>query len=409
LDALRSGPSLGGLCRSETIDGFVADCCGGHIIFSKRKDVLAFMLDALGPGGTHQSPRKSAIWYRGRYVQYPFENGLGDLPPEDNFECLKGYIEAHMARKNGAPQPGNFADWCLWRFGRGISEKFMFPYNEKIWKVALTDLSTRWVAGRVPDAPVDDVLKASIGIKTEGYVHQATFWYPLEGGFESVVKAIAKPLDAARIHCGTKVRSVKRTAAGWLVDGRPFDRVVSTIPLRELAPALGDVPPMIRASFDRLAYTSLASVIVAIDEPPRDDRSWIYFPHHEAGAFNRVTHLSNYSPRNAPPGKSSLMAEVTYRGEAPDLEKLQQDVVRHLHEDGLLDRKRVLFTRAWTNQYAYILYTHDLEENLDRVRHWLAEQGIEILGRFGNYDYYNSDQCIAAVLDWHAANIAAKR
>ena len=130
---------------------------------------------------------------------------------------------------------------------------------------------------------------------------------------------------------------------------------------RQAFAQLAEVPAEVESAFDKLAYTSLVSVIVAIDEPPRDDRSWIYFPHPEAGPFNRITHLSNYSPRNAPEGKSSIMAEVTYRGATPDLDQLQKDVVRSLHDDGLLDQDRVLFTRAYDNHYAYILYTHDLE------------------------------------------------
>ncbi len=391
---------LGGLCKSEVIDGFVADRAGGHIIFSKDRQVLDFILNALGEGATHESPRKSAIWYDGRYVQYPFENGLADLPKQDNFECLKGYLEAYMARKEGAPQPENFLDWCLWRFGEGICEKFMIPYNEKIWKIDLRELSTQWVAGRVPDAPLEDVLKSSIGIRTEGYKHQARFWYPMEGGFESVVRAVAKPLPQERIRLNAPVKTVRNAGTGFLVNGEEFERVVSTVPLKELAKALDDVPEEIARAFDGLDSTSVASILVAIDEPPRDDRSWIYFPHASAGPFNRITHLSNYSPANAPEGKRSILAEVTYRGAPPDLDALQEQVVDCLHADQLLEKDRVLFTRAFTNKYAYILYTHRLEESLGVVRRFLEDRGIDILGRFGNYQYFNSDQCIRSALDF---------
>lgn len=390
----------GGLCGSELIDGFTCDVSGGHIIFSKSKEVMDFFFEALRDVGTHESKRKTFIWYHDRYVQYPFENGLADLPKDDNFQCLAGYVDAHVQKKLGAPEPENFRDWCLWRFGRGICEKFMFPYNEKIWKVDLAELSTRWVRGRVPDAPVDDVLRSSIGIRTEGYVHQAKFWYPRRGGFEMIVTEQAKRLSPARLKVGTPVVRLARQGAAYLVNGERFDKVISTIPLQELVKVLDGIPTEIRASFDRLGYTSLVSFFAAIDEPARNDHSWIYFPHPENGPFNRVTHLSNYSPENAPPGKSSIMAEITYHGDIDAGPAFQAMIADKLAAAGLYDRKKLLWTRVWKNKYAYILYRHDLEENLELVKTWLAKAGIDILGRFGNYDYFNSDQCVKAVLDY---------
>lgn len=397
-----AGPKLGGLCGSETHDGFVGDISGGHIIFSKSKEVMNYLLEALGPNGAHQSKRNTFIYYRGKYVQYPFENGLYDLPKEDNYECLAGYVDAHMKRKLGAPEPENFKDWSLWRFGKGICEKFMFPYNEKIWKVDLSELSTRWVRGRVPDAPVEDVLRASVGIKTEGYVHQSIFYYPMTGGFEQMVLAIGNRLDQKRLRIGSPVKSLVRSNGKYLVNGEAFDRVISTIPLKELVKVLDGVPADVTAAFGRLAHTSIASLLVAVDHPARYDHSWIYFPHPENGPFNRVTHLSNYSPNNAPPGKSSLMCEITYHDKMDVGPEFQRQCVKNLADCGLIDASKVLWTRVWTNKYAYILYRHDLEENLDVVKGWLKKQGIDILGRFGNYDYYNSDQCVKAAMEFAA-------
>ena len=395
-----AAPRVGGLCRSEVVDGFVADVAGGHIIFSKYSDVMEFIFEALGRDGVQETVRKSAIYYKGAYAKYPFENGLGDLPKQDNFECLAGYVEAAFARRNGAAEPENFKDWCLWRFGEGICKHFMHPYNEKIWNVPLEELSNRWVSGRIPDAPIEDVIRSSIGIDTEGYKHQSTFYYPLEGGFETLVKRLAERLDQDRIHVGTRIHALEKTETGYLVDGEPYDRVVSTIPLAELKKLLSDLPDPVAKAFDGLDYTSIASVLVAIDAPETTDRSWIYFPHPETGPFNRVTHLSNYSVGNAPEGKSSLLAEVTYRGSLDVGEDFQKSIVKNLADCGMLKEEQVLFTKVWTNKYAYILYTHDLEANLEVVRQHLGSVDIDILGRFGNYNYYNSDQCIKAVMDY---------
>ena len=45
---LEKSERVGGLCKSRQIDGFTFDEAGGHIIFSKDKDVLQWQLDRCG-------------------------------------------------------------------------------------------------------------------------------------------------------------------------------------------------------------------------------------------------------------------------------------------------------------------------------------------------------------------------
>ncbi len=390
---------IGGLCGSDVVDGYVVDHAGGHIIYSTDQEVLKFILDVLGPDGAVRNERRTRIFHRGRYVSYPFENGLGDLSPEDNFDCLKGYVEAAFARRNGAEEPADFHGWCLWRFGEGICRQFMHPYNEKIWNVDLRTLGTQWVRGRVPDAPIDDVLKSAVGVKTVGYAHQSTFWYPRTGGFETIVHAIAAKLKAGVVRKSTPVKSVLRNGAAWRVNGEAFDRVVSTLPLTELAKVADEFPAAIRTAIGGSRYTSLQTVFVALKHDRLPNYSWAYFPHPENGPQNRITYLSNYSPENAPPGAGSVMAEVTYLGTTPDPAETARETVLGLVRCGVFGKDDVAFTKVYDNKYAYILYEHGLEERIDAVRAYARSLGLDLVGRFGNYNYYNSDRCIRAALD----------
>jgi protoporphyrinogen oxidase len=399
-EIFEAAPAWGGLCASETVDGYVADKAGGHIIYSTDREVLAFVLGLLGEGGSVENQRETRIFHHGAWVAYPFENGLADLPKEHNFECLKGYIEAAYARKNGAPEPADFRSWCAWRFGEGICRHFMWPYNEKIWNVDLTRLGTSWVKGRVPDAPIDDVLRAAIGIRTTGYAHQAKFWYPRTGGFQRIADRLRESLEKTTVRLATPCRKLRRTSAGWEVNGERFERAVSTIPLQELARVLDDVPAPIRDQFEKLGYTSLVTVFLALRHDRLPKLSWVYFPHAENGPQNRITFLSNYSPENAPPGGSSVMAEVTYVGEPPaSLDAVAGEVVAGLERCGVIEAKDVAFSKTYDNRYAYILYEHGLEERLDAIRGFLDEAGLPVIGRFGNYNYYNSDRVIRAAMD----------
>ena len=171
----------------------------------------------------------------------------------------------------------------------------MHPYNEKLWNVDLSDLGVEWVAGRVPDAPLEDVLRSALGISTVGYAHQASFHYPLTGGFESIVNGVLRTVPQDRVRTNTPCRTLKKTAAGWQVNDEPFDRVVSTIPLQELGKVLLDVPEQVSRAFRALDYVSLLTVFLALDRPTVPARSWVYFPHASDGPQNRITYLSNYS------------------------------------------------------------------------------------------------------------------
>ena len=399
LSLFEANAVAGGLCRSKSVDGFTYDIAGGHILFSKDAATMRWMKDCAGGEDAFvRRDRHTKIRFGSRFVHYPFENGLGDLPEDAKFDCLKGYVEAWHARdKHGTSAPADFKSWIAWRFGAGIARHFMEPYNEKLWKRPLETISSGWVAGRVPDAPIDDVLKAAIGVRTEGYVHQALFYYPRNGGFQAITDGIASTVRS-RIRFSTPVCDIVRTRdGGWRVNGEPFDMVVSTLPLNELPDVVKEMPSAAAEAMRGLAYNSILTMLVALDRPAHPDLSWIYLPHHEQGPVNRVTYMSNYSPGMAPPGKTSFLFEVTFAGGAlepgPELER---EAMAGVEAAGLLRRDEVLFVDRSTCRYAYIVYDHHLFARRATALAWCEANGIVPLGRFGRYDYFNSDQCVIA-------------
>ena len=392
-----AGPRVGGLCRSDVVDGFVYDVAGGHILHSRDPEILAEMVGVLEEPLAHA--RQTKIYYRGRYVKYPFENGLSDLPAEDNYQCLKGYLDAYIGRREGASEPTNFHDWIVWRFGEGMARHFMLPYNQKIWSVDLREVSTDWVRGRVPEAPLEDVLRAALGITTEGYTHQLNFYYPRRGGFEAIVAGFARGLEP-RIRLSTPVRQVLRAGGRTQVNGESFDQVVNTLPLGILLDVLEPRPPEdVRDALAGLRHLSLTTVLVAVDRPQLSPYSWVYLPHEDNGRHNRITFLSNYSPWNAPPGKSSVLSEITSPGGSgpPDLAETERHVVEALERTGMLKADWVMFTRSFFNEYAYPVYDLGFKKNISRVLAYLDEIELLSLGRFARYRYVNTDQVVAMV------------
>ncbi len=403
-EVLEAADRAGGLCRSLTADGYTFDPHGSHILFSRQPQAMAVYEELLGDNVCRRR-RNTKVFYKGRYVKYPFENGLSDLPLEDNLTCLLGFVQAQMARAAGtAPKPTNFKEWMYARFGPGITEAYLLPYNEKIWKTPAEEMGIEWVEGRVPDPPLEDVLKSSLGIPTEGYTHQLNFLYPREGGVESLIRGLLPRVP--RVRTGFRVTSIRKAGGTWRVgDGREereYDGLVSTIPIPELVAALQDVPPDVRAAGSALVHRSLVTVMVGIGRPALNDLSWVYFPTPEDGRFNRISFPSNFSDRVSPPGTSSAMAEITCdAGDAtwssPD-DALAEHVVERADHLGVFRRGDVTLTRVARTRYAYVVFDRGHRRNLDLVQAHAGRIGLRLLGRFGQFDYINTDQVILRAL-----------
>jgi protoporphyrinogen oxidase len=404
---LEREPQYGGLCRSHTENGFTFDRGGSHIIFSRDAGALAFMQGVLGGNRTVRE-RNTVVFYKGREVPYPFENGLYALPKEDLYACIHGFIRALIAHEKGevAP-PANFREWIFQTFGEGIADCYLVPYNEKIWKYPLEQMSTHWVEGRIPRPPFEDVIRAAIGIPTVGYAHQAVFSYPTRGGIQAMVRAIAAPVEK-HIRTGFAVRSVRRRGGEYLVsDGTETihaDRVVSTIPLQALLPSLADVPASVQESCFNLKYNSLFSVSLGIwgTVPPI---SWMYIPEKGLGQFNRISFPSNYSDAVAPDGHASILAEITFREGDPVASLTDHQLVDHvvsgLSRMGILaSPDAVVYSRVDRAPYAYVIYDLDYLRNIRTVRDHVEAQGIVLLGRFSRFEYLNMDACIRGALDF---------
>ena len=228
-EILEAASSTGGLCKTIWKDGFGYDI-GGHILFSKHQEIND-IVDRLLEGNMNRCKRANKILLNGCYVKYPFENDLGSLEKQDTYECLMGYLTKDY------PKPKtNLKEWSYYTFGKGISEKYFIPYNEKIWNVRAEELSLEWVE-RIPQPPMEDVVKSALGIETEGYLHQLYFRYPSEGGAEALVKALEARTADKTITLDYKVQSIRRVGESWLVsDGtkeKIFDKIIIAFPINE--------------------------------------------------------------------------------------------------------------------------------------------------------------------------------
>ena len=199
INILEKEDRAGGLCRTFETNGIEYDV-GPHIIFSKDKEILDFM-NGLLEDNIAQIRRSNRILHQKRFEQYPFENDLSKLPEQDKNYCVNAFL--HNPYENYDAQ--NMLQFFLKTFGEGITNTYLRPYNEKIWKYDPSFMDTQMV-DRIPKPPKEDILRSAAGETVEGYCSDHTRTYPVSGRFTQKQKDIYNIVLAAHDHVARIVK-----------------------------------------------------------------------------------------------------------------------------------------------------------------------------------------------------------
>ena len=398
INILEKDDVLGGICRTYQKDKIEYDV-GPHIIFSKDKEVLDLMNGLLGDNN-EKHRRSNRILYKKRFVQYPFENDLSKLPQEDIDYCVNGFV--HNPFENY--EASNMLQFFLKTFGEGVTNSYLRPYNEKIWKFDPCFMDTQMV-NRIPKPPKEDILRSAAGETVDGYTHQLYFTYPKKGGTEALIKAFVEKLNSkVKIFTNNKVEKVLKTQNGFEVitsQGKYVsDKLVSTMPANEFAHIYEDTnkPQEVLDVANNLRYNSIAICIVNVKKDYAGD-NYAFMVADKNVIFHRISKLDFMGENYHIDGTATYMAEITYRkndlnDKASD-DELTQKVVDGLKTIGFIDNADdVNFTDIKRFEYAYVIYDLNHRKNMDFIKEYFNKQGIYLNGRFGSFEYLNMDAII---------------
>ena len=351
---LEKEAEAGGLCRSVMLDGTGFDIGGGHFLDVRRPKVDEFLFEFMPEEEWERFERDSRIDLKGQMIGSPIEANIWMLDIDSQVEYLKAIAEAGCV--SGEPKPEKFTDWIYWKLGKRIAEDYMLPYNEKMFGKNLDSLGTYWLE-KLPDVSFEDTLRSCLEHRPYGtQPGHAEFFYPKKYGYGELWRRMADSLGDKLL---TNVEVTSLNAEDGTVNGEyRAEYIINTVPWT----AFRSIEGVDGKSLEGIHTLKYSSIVTEYHPEDLDTGAhWIYYPDPEKD-YHRILVRHNFC------GSSKGYWTET------NLERY--------HDRG--------FTH-FVNEYAYPLNTIGKNETMDAVLGQLKKKNIIGLGRWGEWQHYNSD------------------
>lgn len=407
---IEADSQVGGISRTAQRDGWRFDI-GGHRFFTKVQAVEDLWHEILPDEEFLMRPRKSRIFYEGKYYDYPLKaaNALRNLGPIEAVACVASYARS---RVRPPKDQSNYEGWLVARFGWRLYRTFFKTYTEKLWGVPVSDMPSDWAAQRVKGLTLGNAIKnALLPNRNQKEITSLIeeFQYPKYGPgmmwevcLEKVEQqgstiALDTTVTKVRHENGRATEVVARDADG-VETVHPATHVISSMPISDLLAAMDPPPPAeVLAAAADLRYRDY--MIVALVLPERlvtFDDNWLYI--HDLNVRTmRIQNFGSWSPYMVKPGYNTLGLEYTvWEGDDEwnaDDDFLIQRAKRELEHLGLASAGEIEEGYVVRQPKAYPMYDDRYRANVDVLRGWLAAEASNVhpVGRNGMFRYNNQD------------------
>ena len=384
---------LGGNCTTLRSGAFRYDS-GAHRLHDRDPEITGEVRRLLGDD-LRRVDVPSQIWDDGRLIRFPLSSAellahLGPLP------FGRAALEVVRARLSAGAPPQDFEAFAVRRYGRLIAERFLLDYSAKLWGAPAAELSTGIAGQRLSGLDLRTFVSESVLGRSKAHV-EGVFYYPRLGiGQISERLADACGCDAIRtgapvtrlLHDGERIRSLE-------IGGRArcdADEVVSSLPLGRMLEMLDPPPPPeVRCLAGAIRYRQVRLAVLFVDRPSLTEAATVYFPHRRF-PFTRVSEPRNRSPEMAPPGRTSLLAEIPCH-EDDEIWRADDgaviDIVRaHLEAIGWVRPEEILGGAAHRMANAYPVLEVGCARAVEGIHRYLAGfANLWLVGRSGRFVY----------------------
>lgn len=243
---------VGGLCRSYQFDGCTFDW-GGHAFFTKNKEVEEFLLSPMNEKFFIQK-RKAFIASHKQLIPYPFQANLFSLPTEVKVDCLEGLL----CSENTLTDSLSLAQWLKAKFGFGIFNHFLGPYNRKVWAYPIEEIYPEWLEKRIVQPEIREIITGALQNRDFQKFENSVIKYPIHGGFSSFFKSLTEASKDRIVYDQVKSIDIFKKIVFLKSEKKiSYTQLVSTMPLDKLLQISQNIPDKVKDCIKFLKYNSL--------------------------------------------------------------------------------------------------------------------------------------------------------
>lgn len=370
---LEKDNTVGGYCRTTKRNGFVWDY-SGHFFHFQDAFIKDMIMEGLSANDIVNVEKCTHIKYKDSLIDFPFQKNIHQLPKKEFIDCLVDLFES------GQRDYQTFKEMLYAKFGKSIAEKFLIPYNTKLYATDLNNLDSDAMGRFFPYAEKEEIVRNFRRAANTSY--NGSFVYPRSGAIV-YIDQILKRIASEKIQTSCNVTHIDmQSKYVTLSNGKRlyYDRLISTMPfVRLLELTSVDYDPTVYGWNKVLVFN------IGFDRKGVNTSDhWIYFP-EEQYCFYRVGFYDNILGTD----RMSLYVELGFDKNAEIKPKEWLPRVLHdLKQAGIFnDSQKVIDYESIIMNPAYVHITEASRRDVTEKKKLLAEMDIYSIGRYGSWTY----------------------
>lgn len=367
---LEKEDSIGGLCRTFYNGEYIWDYAG-HFFHFASDEIKKYFENKIKSDDLVKCKKNTKIYYKNLMIDYPFQKNIHQLDKKEFVECLYD-----LYFKESKVEYNSFLEMLYGKFGKSITEKFLKPYNEKLYACELDYLDEKAMGRFFPYAELKDIIGNMKESSNESYNYY--FEYPKKGA-QVFVEALAQEISKDKIITSCKVvkidkkKKIVKTSKGDF----KYKYLINTASFKSLL-------DMIELNSDRLSSNKVLVFNIGFDKQALDEEiHWIYYPSKTIN-FYRVGFYNNILGTD----KLSIYVEIGLNSsEDVDIHKEFQQTLDNLQRVGVITNHKVVSYNSIIINPAYVHISTKGQQYVNEMKENLNTMGIYSVGRYGSWTY----------------------
>ncbi len=381
---LEKESEIGGYCRTIKNSRYVWDYAG-HFYHFKTEEFKKLFLSLVEPDEIIERKKVTKIYYKDALIDYPFQTNIHQLEKDEFIECLYD-----LYTKEEKETYDNFLDMLYGKFGTGIVEKFLRPYNEKLYAIDLKKLDKDAMGRFFPYADFDAIIR---NMKVQNNTSYNDSFLYLKKGTQYFIDKLYSKIDANKVKLNTKVVEVNTNEKYVITDANEkiyYQNLINTAPYNKF---LGQIDKDKGKILEEMSYNKVLVLNLGFDKPSKryTKEHWIYFPSKDLN-FYRIGFYNNILGSD----ELSVYVEIGFSKDAKiDVEKELASTLDGMKKIGMIDDDIKLVDKSVIiMDPAYVHISNKTDKDLQQVTAELAEQDVYTTGRYGKWTYCSMEDCM---------------